>query len=465
VSLPDILFKGVPRQYTRGYTAAVIREVRPDRVFIPCVGAFALASTTAHAGIDPSKIEACDISLYSSVIGAMLSETDIHVRPTPAWDWLAPYMTDDVGKVAAVTVAIRILQYEAKRQSLFIEHRKRELVSRAESYIEQGRKAAERIMALLGGMQYQPEDMWTLIDRALAHDDPEKVLILCNPPRYTGGYDRMYDGVERAFTWDAPTVAQFDETQYRRLIDRLATGPSALVYYATPVRTGEDPAAEWGLPWRSVFAARPKDGATAAINWIVSNRPMQGQFKRVDVEKPTKARYKMFREGVIRPDSELRVVREKAETVNYYRDLLVHRLGLVSAERYQVLLLDGKLLACLGFHVASLRTGKTGADRTAHLTFAFSATHSQYERLHKLTLMTCCSSWLWAEEMSDVEDMPTQLATTMLTPFPEAKTARGIFRLLDRERQNNGEYKLKYSAQIVQRTAAETLTEWMRRWG
>jgi len=46
-------------------------------------------------------------------------------------------------------------------------------------------------------------------------------LLLVNPPRYSGGYDRMFEGVDDVFDWDAPAAAQFVEQDYARLMEML----------------------------------------------------------------------------------------------------------------------------------------------------------------------------------------------------------------------------------------------------
>lgn len=471
MSLPDILFKGVPRRYTRGYTLQVIQKTKPEKIVIPCVGAFALATTCVEAGIRPEQIEACDISLYTSVLGCYLAGKELNVRPREGWEWLEQYMTDPLGRVAAVALAIRILQYQSKRSSLFQRERIREVVERQEAYIQQLRKAGEAMFARLGGLAYEPEDMWNLLGRHVPNPltgepvaDPS-TLILCNPPRYTGGYDKMYQGIEDAFDWGKPNVRQFDEEQYAPLMAYMANGPKTLVYYATPVADPEDPARLWGEPWTSVYAHRPKTGNQAAINWIVANWDEKKHLQRADVEGNVRAKYKLFREGVIDPEkSDLRVIVEKKEVASYYRDLFVHNLGHLNAERYKVLLIDGKLVATVGLHLQNLRAGGS-MKGIAKLRFAFTVDHPAYDKLHKLTLLSVVSSWFWDGELSDIEPPPRAVQTTMLTPYPEAKTARGIFTLKDRERdRDTGQYKLTYYADVAVRTPRETLQLFMNRW-
>jgi len=434
-----------------------------------------------EAGVRPENIEACDISLYTSVIGAMLAREPFRLEALGRFAFLNDYVGEvsspqeiALRKVASVVWAIRICQYEAKRDSLYVRERIRELEDGRDFYLAQARQAAAKVNLRLGGLTYRAEDMNDLLERHGVARTPEGsssdepgTLILCNPPRYEKGYVKMYEGVEAAFDWDAPAVEQFSEKDYGALLERLSQGPRTLVYYATPTATGEDPAVAWGEPWKSVFADRPKAGKGTAINWISTNRPIaeEPKLKRSDVEPHVQGKYKLFKEGVVRPTSDLRVMVESREVVSYYRDLLVHRLALVNAERYKLVMLDGELLGCVGVHLQNLRASGV-LNGVAKLVFAMSVDNPNHKLLHKLTLLSVVSSWFWKDELSDIEPLPRAVQTTMLTRFPEVKTARGIFQLKGREKnEKTGEFKLTYYSEVTERTPRETVEEWLRRWG
>jgi hypothetical protein len=337
------------------------------------------------------------------------------------------------------------------------------------------------VLAKLAGAEYRVQDMWQLLGewRGVGRAASEGVVVLCNPPRYDGGYEKMFAGVEQVVAWDAPGVAQFGEADYQRLMDwwgeAAEESPLMLVYYATSIAGGgKDPAVEWGGGWRSVFAARPKSAETAAINWVVASREPRAAtsgarvavgLQRQDVEPEVRAKYKLFREGEITAASELRMVTETKAVASYYRDLMTHRLGMINAERYKILLLDGELMGCVGVHLQNLRSSGT-LSGWAKLVFAMSPEHVRYRLLHKLTLMCVVSTWFWQGDVGDMELLPHGVQTTMLTRWPEVKTARGIFTLHEREySQAKMEYRLTYQAKLTERTPAETVCEWLKRYG
>lgn len=76
MSAPDILFKGIPRGNTRGYTADYLAAVKPDKVAIPCVGSFALARVAMESGVSPENIFCGDISIYSTAVGNAIQNQD-----------------------------------------------------------------------------------------------------------------------------------------------------------------------------------------------------------------------------------------------------------------------------------------------------------------------------------------------------------------------------------------------------
>ena len=111
MSSPDILFKGIPRGYTRGYAALVIQETKPERVAIPCAGSFSLAHVAAAAGASPGCIACGDISLYSTALGNAIMGSDwrLDIKDERA-EFVRPYLADGpVTKAAAVMLVIRVL--------------------------------------------------------------------------------------------------------------------------------------------------------------------------------------------------------------------------------------------------------------------------------------------------------------------------------------------------------------------
>lgn len=467
--LPNILFKGIPRSPTRGYTVSVIQTLRPRRVVIPCTGSFSLAWISKEAGVAPQDIVAGDISLYSTALGNAIMDKDwrLELREGHGHDALASAIAGDVegspdAKAAAVLFSIRYLQFVKKTDKQYYADFRRELLYNAEAYLAQLKVQVGELADELHGLMYLAQDMWVTLDDA--KDDPH-TLILANPPRYNGGYERMFRGMEALFDWDEPPYQMFKEQDYSRLMELLGFAPATtLMYYATPE---EDPTELWGEPWRSVFADRPGSKRHAATNWIIANRsPVDHTINRERLGNDAQ-RFPLFTAKVT-SESVLWAEKLDKDTGNYYRDLFIHRLAGGGAEHYIGLFLDGSLFAVAGIHLRAFHLAQGGGD--AGLVFAFTVPHPTYARLHKLTLISLLSSWLWrdirlAGEDGGLRGRPEYLSSSMLTPHPENKTARGTgMKMVGRERTGN-EYKLRYRGRIEERTREETLEQWLRKYG
>jgi hypothetical protein len=467
LSAPDILFKGIPRGFTRGYTANTLAKVKPDQVVIPCCGSFALAEAALQAGVPAANIFCGDISLYSTALGNAITKKDWRLDLVDAakekWDFVLDYLTDPVGKAAAVMFMIRVLQYDKVHPTIYHLQLQNELIQNSELYVGQLREQITGMCERMAGLQYDAKDMWLSMPEPAKN---KKAVLLVNPPRYNGGYDRMFKGIDGIFSWDEPEAQMFREADYARLMDGLAKAKALVyMYYATQ---GEDPAPMWGDPWRSVFADRPGNKRIAAINWIIANRsPIPHVMTRAKIQAENKL-YKLF-DGIVTDQTAVRAMTVDKPTGDFYRDLFIHKLPGYVTEKYVGLFMDGSLFGVVGLHMQDLRAGskKKGTFRRGSITFAFTVPHDKYSRLHKLTLMSIISSWFWKDVMGgekgfEVYASPLTVHTTMLTPHPENKTARGVMNLLSREKQKNGTYKLAYGASIIDRTREDTIAQWLK---
>lgn len=467
---PDILFRGIPRGPTRGYTVQVLAATKPSKVVIPCTGSFSLAEISRQAGVASDKIVCGDISLYSTALGNAIAGNDWRLEVKGDFSELAePYMVDPVSKASFVLFILRLLQYKKKSEKIHHLDYQRELLANVEEYIGQIKSQIREMAIGLSNLDYQSRDMWETLE---AYRNDEGAVLLVNPPRYTGGYKRMFDGVEAVFEWDEPPAEQFTEKDYARLMALLGESQAmTLMYYATPM---DDPSPLWGEPWKAVFADRPGNKRLASVNWIISNRdaiPVEVNRAKIKEGRP---KYALFRGGLA-SDSQLRAVSLSREVGDYYRDLFIHRLPGSFAEQYVGLLLDGYLFGVVGFQAKNYRSG--GGWKQGNLfrdsigmVFAFTVSHQVYKRLHKLTLMCAVSQWLHdvtygAYPWYVLRGPPKRIQTVMLTKHPENKTARGVLKMAHRERQGDGSYKLSYFGEILTRTEEETLQEWLKKYG
>lgn len=469
---PDILFKGIPRGPSRGYTADVLRALpKVGTVAIPCAGTFSLPVVAKTAGVVPSQVFCGDVSLYSHALGHAIMGEDfkLELKDDTGLDYLKPLLKGGpIQKAAAVLYSIRVLQYHRKKKTPHWDMLRRELVENAGNYIVQLEEQIEGLQSALGGLTYRSQDLWVTLEQYA--NDPDNV-ILVDPPRYTGGYEAQFSGVAETWDWDEPEFKSFTDAHFPDLMTFLADKPAlSLMYYMMP----EDPSPFWGEPWRAVFADRPGARRGAMIHWIVANRsPIDLGVSR-PIPSGAYRQFPLFNdECEIGPDSELRAMRLDKPTGEHYRDLLIHRLEGGQAEVYIGLFLDGRIFGVVGVSSQGiLMVEAVGSDEqmTGYVTFHFTVRSERYNRIHKLALMSLASEWLWEEAFAHTSwfsalGAPTRMETSMLTDHPVVMTARGVFRLLSREDGTPPhKYRLIYEADIAKRTPEDTLGEFLKKW-
>ena len=120
MSNPDILFRGIPRGPTRGYTASVVMASKASAVVVPCCGSFSLAAVAREAGAPAERIVCGDISLYSTALGMAIMNQDwrLDLKPEAGeiGELVRKYVDGaPIAKAAAVMYAIRVL-LDAEKQ-------------------------------------------------------------------------------------------------------------------------------------------------------------------------------------------------------------------------------------------------------------------------------------------------------------------------------------------------------------
>ena len=462
---PDVLFKGISRRPSREYTRQALLRYQPKRVVTPCVGSFSLAAVAATV-IAPGKIWASDVTLYSLAIGSAVAGRDFRVElldtAGDVGEAIRPYLGGDVlTKAAAVLCGLRAVQFSGAKAKIHLLQKQRELLRRLDIYVPETKAHLQALAGQLSGLQYESRDLWEVLSE---YKGDEQCSILLSPPRYTGGYTKMFEGIDTVFDWDNPSIAQFREEQHGELMEYLADAKAQVLMYYAGGHT--DPSLEWGSPWNACFADKPSLSSNQALNWIVTNKPTGGNIainRWALASKPQ--RYKLF-DGQVTAESHVRAMPTTRATADYYRDLFIHKINSAYSVTYALLMLDGAVWGVTGLLTKDYKRG-----RNDHMivVFAFTVPHS-HPRLHKLTLLTVVSSWFYddvfgASDWYQSRGRPGTVHTLMKTPYPESKTARGILTLDWRNRLPDGSYELHYSTELQVRSQRETVKLWLQKWG
>jgi len=462
------IFKGVTPKPTRDYLQAVFQKLRGqyDRLVIPCAGRFTVAQLATAAGWPATRIEASDISLFSSVIGYHVAGekpdlAPLEIRFSERLSHLEQYRGTDKF-AAAVLYAIKWAQLAAKTVYYQTAIRE-ELESTPDQYIDAFHERLIALRSSVGGLDYRVADIFAQLERYRDHD---RVVIFADPPVYKGSYGKQFDATAEHIQWTGVELPEFDPT----------TGADRVYEYAVAAK----PLTVWYRLWELAERERPyvtfgHEIKAGHVKFTLVSRPQEVEVSAV----PRKLSEVKSGDWAILPaahpitaQSAIRCHRVDRSVAMYYRELFTHKLeGTSRAETYLVFSLDGYLFGVLGLvSNDALRRRKTsiGPPAVYHV-FAFT-TPTRYRRLNKLLMTLLTSSQFRADlcrgrEQSLAFVANLAIATTCISNVPEVKSLRGVFKRLDRVRRADGRYQIHYRAEFRQESYAEVLAAWLAKDG
>lgn len=167
----------------------------------------------------------------------------------------------------------------------------------------------------------------------------------------------------------------------------------------------------------------------------------------------------------ISESSEIRILRVESKTAQYYRKLRTHNFtGSTSLLNFMVFV-DEKIAGVFGVDKNALTIGSygVGISNAVFLMYGMTVPHRFY-RLNRLLTMLVQNKTFIMSICTDLEyEKAKFLKTVQMTKYPEAKEMRGIMKLLERKRDSRFGYRLIYQSELKDRTAEQTLIEWLRK--
>lgn len=450
----NVLFQGVTIAPARDFISSVLARGDYDRIVLPCVGRWAAASAIARAQVDPTKLWCSDLSLFSSVVGTIidpeLSLDDLGLTLDPIAQFVDGAETPEE-LAAGVLVGLRWLQLPPK--NLYMTSLRAELVANAGQYRDHVAGKLAQIGDLLGGAHYAVRDVRSVLLELEGEDETTGAYV--NLPGYAGGYTRQYGDAEGTLGW-APGAPEYDP---KELLLGSVTTEALVLGYVHHGRGGAPP------DWLPVYAFDAGKGRT---DYIVANHDTDEHRARSRSRAAggTLRRFPIYDENEITAESVVQFVQVTRATALYYRDLFVHRLGSTEAERYAVMLIDGRITTAMGLYVGDVLRG---ADEHLSETFGISVSSKRYARLGKL-FMLCLTSgqmreWLHRTNPALSLHELRGIKTTSVTQHHEGKTDRSVMKLASRERLPTGQFRLVYKGDFRDDTWADCVEQWVERWG
>lgn len=449
-----LLFAGLTTSPAREFVAERL-DPDLDRVDLPCVGRWAIATAIAKK-VDPTKIYASDLSLFSTVIGYLadpeksLADLDLTIPERVAA--FVPDGGDDIRTASGILLATKYLMLSgAKAYNAAF---RREVWVNRESIRASIEEGLREQIDVLGGVHYENEDVRRVVAEFIDRGN-EGDAIYVNLPGYAGGYTKMYGEAERQLWTCRLEVNEFHPDEALPLLESLNDTPGQAFAY---IHHGDDTMPE---SWTKQLAVAIGGGRT---DYVVTNQDRDGARLAVGVkyDKPPR-RFPIFANQEIRPDSVIEFRDVDKDTCLYYRDLFVHRLGTAKAERFGLMLIDGRVTTAFGLMFRDLLRG---ADQYIAEVFGISTTSDRYARLGKLFMLALTSGefkrWAartWPTQIGHAN--PLGIKTASPTINHEGKTDRGVLELVRREPRPGGGFQLLYQGPFRDDTFEEVLARWL----
>lgn len=448
---PGVLFAGNSAAPDRAFYRCVFNALPKDRYtrYVEVgVGSFAATLVAVNAGIPPSAVESSDVTLYSSIVGTLLSGGDLEtLRITLDGEPVELPDADPVAQAAHLLYVHWLARMQAKPEVDYWQSLVTDLVDRADEHRAHLSHSLQGLVDRLPGISFRPQCMWDHI--AQVADDPGTIIVAA-PPTYKSGFEKFFDTGGRV-EWAEPTYSIFDpETDMQRLADDME-GKAALLMFLQEDRTGQ------AAHPRPVFAHPLGPGSCA---YVISNRPDEiftyTGGPKVALGAPRT--YQPAPPPVIPPghevteESTIQLIPVKGGECDYYRSLWMHRLSATPGSYNLLVAIDGYAAGVIGYGAETMTRpfphGKSRWQSHLLLRFAFGAPTLNYRLTRLITMIALrrdTAKQVFTGQSSILLAASHGLVTVEMTRHPEVKGLRGLMTLEKRDSHPDG-YKLSYRA-------------------
>lgn len=466
---PSILFINTWDAPERAFSRQVY-EALPARGYTryvePCCGAFAMPLVAHNAGWTPDRMESSDSSLFSTIVGFMLSGQDyadigmiLDGEPVT----IPSTYTSRVDQAAYLLYLQLLIRTQCRPMTVaYWRQLVNDLLVREREHVASIAKRLQSYADRLTGLKYEPRDMWSHMEAVW--DDPHTVVSI-NPPTYKAGFERFFDTKGR-LSWNVPEYEIFDPmTDIPRLVEAFE-GKAALLMCQQQRDPGDS-----AHP-RPVFARHLSLGQYVYLN---SNRPDE-VFEITGGPKVAPKKSGVGNEPLdiplmpldyeITAESKIQTLTVPANVADYYRGLWMHRLNASPGGMNVMIIVDGYAAGIVGYSTASMTFSYSDKwSRHLILRFAFGTPHDSL-RMTRLATMVALRQETAALTRTAATsahlEVSQGLVTVEMTRHPEAKGLRGLMKLVDRQKHPDG-YKLVYGADWRPGTLQETLAEFVEK--
>lgn len=432
------------RQVLAGYASSIRLPV-----LVCGAGNFTVPSVLRSGGYR-GAIRACDVSLYTSALGAFLTGSSLEVRERPECPehlrgLLRPGSALDLAASVALLLDLREVwrMRNPYQERVVLQYRER-----WEGLLADTRARLERFRAHVGPLEYEPRDGFAFLE---AHGPEHAVFAF--PPTYKRGYEKLEALFAQILEWSPPEYREMTDGS-RELYELVARFDSYFVVLEKDLPEAREILGE-------PVAVLPR-GRGSRTYILARNAP-----RRIVIRKTARSQSV----GPIRPADKPVTGTERVElaVLSLAQTIRLNELFLAPRIDYftggvglsLAFALDGEIFGKCDFCPSSHQWKLPQAGPMIYL-MSDLAVSSRVPRLSKLVLFCLLSREVkqlvdgrWMEDFRWV-------ITTAFARGPVSMKYRGVFELHTRKKQD-GCFALNYYASIGARGLEEAFRAWAKK--
>ena len=425
------MFIGAINSQLRSILAG-FREFQDRPVYVGCSGNFTVERVLSSKGV--KAVHSNDVSLYSCAVGSYLAGEPIEIGiADDELSWMGRYLEPGPSSIAMLLLCSEMLKHYERTEP----YHRRMWKAYSGRFDSMHGETLARVGKALGGLTISSFWAGDVVD--FVAQAPEEAAVVCFPPTYKGGYERLYKVMDRVFTWEAPSYATFDDERFVELTELVMSRPVWMTMRDQPEPVLEEHLTgmvQTGLRSRPVYVYSSAASTTLTM-------------PRQSVEPVPLPRL----EGEV--DSALSIARISQGQLNQLRsEYMAPSITPASAQLSVGVKVGDRLIGALAFS----RSNYFGEWCDAYMLTDLAVRPTVYRRLSKLVLAVAVSTEMKAV-LEQALNMPVAtIGTTAFTDRPVSMKYRGLFDLHSKK-----EGSLNYLAQTGRWTLREGLEWWQKR--
>jgi hypothetical protein len=445
-----VSFIGAVSASVRQSLLTITKEIRQVPLLVGA-GNFTVAAVLRTGGYS-GVIESCDVSLYTSALGAYLSDKPIAVSESPACPEHLRGLLDTSSNlhITATIALLADMRDFWQTKNPFQVRQFKNMKERWPGLVSETMKRLELFKKRVAPIDYQAKDGFVFLEE---HDEDHAAFAF--PPTYRRGYEKLERVLKEAVSWSPPPYREMTDKSLDlyRLISRFSSYFVVLekdlpeVYEILGEPCAILPRGLGGMTYiiakhseKKVVIKKQAKTSSAGPIWPAS-RPVTGHevmsYARITLQQSLRLNELFLSAGI---------------------DYFTGGVGVSIAY-----LLDGELIGKADF-APSTHQWKLPALRPMIYLMSDLAVPSETKKLAKLVLLGITSrETKRVLDLHYIEDYGWVI-TTAFSKHPVSMKYRGQFKLHTRKAVKNG-YALNYYAAMGDHSLSEALALWKKKYG